>query len=120
MRVQCHQLEMSKVETGRRVKGLVVWPLVGGAWAGAEVEGVFGVRVHAGRGLAGHGVWQEAGWVAWEILPVVRIDPATNPLRIMGTGFLDCLYICNKVTNTERERNLNKFWVIGLDLEVSR
>lgn len=37
-----------------RVKGLVVWPLVGGARAGAE-ERVFAWESMRGGGLAGHG-----------------------------------------------------------------
>ena len=50
---------------------------------------------------------------------VGRIDPVISYIEDNGNQVSHCLIFVTGVTNMEREKNYNKSWVIGLDLEVS-
>ena len=94
-----------------RVKGLVVWPLVGGVWAGAE-ERVFAGEKTRGGGLAGEqcpGRTQRTtacvGGSGNGNYYAGRIDPVINYSEDDGNQVSHCLIFVTGVTNMKREKN---------------
>lgn len=73
-----------------------------------------------GGGLAGTAAWQEAVVVAMGDSSVGGLDSATNYIEDNGNRFLIVIFVTRVGKYGKGEKLLNKFWVIGLDLEVSR